>query len=111
MSKHTSITGTHVASGVTRAALKGGAAGAIIGGTISAAKQAKDYQDKKITKKEAVANTAKDAAGTGLATAAGVAVAGAIGIGGFASLLVMAAAATGVKYLWDESTQSEKKEA
>lgn len=111
MSKPTGVTGTHIASGVTRAALVGGAAGAVIGGTISAAKQAKDVRDEKITKKEAVANTAKDAAGSGIATAAGVAVAGAVGVGGFASLLVMAAAATGVKYLWDSSTSKTAKEA
>jgi hypothetical protein len=111
MSKPTGVTGTHIAAGVTRAALVGGAAGAVIGGTISAAKQAKDVKDEKITKKEAVANTAKDAAGSGIATAAGIAVAGAVGIGGLGGLLVMAAAATGAKYLWDASTAPEKKEA
>jgi len=109
MSKPTGVTGTHIASGLGRASLAGGIAGAVVGGTISAAKQVKDVKDEKITKQEAVKNTAKDAAGSGIATAAGVAVAGAIGVGGLTSLLVMATAATGVKYLWDASTQSTKK--
>lgn len=108
MSKTVGVTGTHIATGVGRSAVVGGIAGALIGGTISAAKQIKDVKENKKTKEEAVKETLKDTAGAGLATATGMVIVGALGFTGLSSLLLMAGAATGVKYLWDSSTQTSK---
>lgn len=110
MNNHPHSTGTsYLRAGVGRAAATGGLAGAVVGGAISAAKNIKAVKNNEISKEEAVRNTAKEAAGTGLATAAGVALAGALGIGGIVSLLVVGSAATGVKYFWDTKTVKQKK--
>ncbi len=91
-----------------RAAMSGAVAGAVIGGAVSAAKQMKDVKDGRLTKEQAVENTVKDAAGTGLATAAGMAVASGLGMGLAMSIIAMTAASAGVKYLWDSSVKSAK---
>jgi uncharacterized membrane protein len=94
---------------VARSVKTGGVVGALIGGAASAAQNIKAVKNAELSKEEAVKKTAKDAAGSGLATAAGTALAGTLGVGGLASLLVVAAAATGVKYLWDAKTTPQKK--
>lgn len=108
MSQYANTSGGHL---VPRAKVTatGGIAGAVIGGAISAARNINDLKEEKITKDEAIKNTAKDAAGSGLATAAGIAVAGTLGIGGLGGLLIAAFATTGAKYLWDNTAAGSKK--
>lgn len=108
MSVHTSA--SFINAG-TRFAVTGGLAGALVGGALSAAKNMKDAKENKITRDEALRNTAKDAAGSGVATAAGLFIAGALGVGGLGSLLVLAGATAGAKYLWDSATESKPKAA
>lgn len=63
---------------------------------------------KSINREEAVSDTIKEAAGTGLATATATAVVGAVGATGLLSLIGVLAAATGTKYLWNAATEPEK---
>lgn len=89
--------------GIVPAAISAsGAAGAVIGGTVAAARDIGRVRDGEMSKGEAVMDIGKESVGTGLATAAGVAVVGALGIGGFAGLLGIAGVAAGTKYLWNK---------
>ncbi len=89
-------------------AAQGGLAGAIVGGAVSAARNMKRFKENQISKDEAFRNTAKEAAGSGIATAAGFMAAGSLGLAGFGGLLVAMAASTGVKYLWDDKMAARK---
>jgi len=78
-----------------------GSVGAVVGGTVAAAKDLKRVNDGEMTKGEAAADIGKEAVGTGLATAAGVAVTGAIGITGLLGLVSIVGVSAGAKYLWN----------
>jgi type IV secretory pathway TrbL component len=95
----------HLTKAVTGASVVGAAAGAVVGGAVSAAKQAKDVKEGKITKEEAAKKTAKDAAGAGAATAVGVAAASLLRLGGVFGILTVFAVAAGTKYLLDSSVE------
>lgn len=99
---------TYTTRYVPRATLAMGGVGAIIGGTAAAAKNIRRVKDAEISREEAVKNTLKEAAGTGLATAGATAVVGAVGATGFLSLLGVVTVATGAKYLWDAATSPAK---
>ena len=88
---------TYVSS--SRTLLTAGVVGTVVGGTSALAANLHKVQDKQMTTKEAVANSLATGAGAGVATATGVAVASAVRAGGFVSLALMAATATGVGYL------------
>ncbi len=91
----------HLAKAAAGASLIGAAAGAVVGGAVSAAKQAQDVKEGKITKEEAAKRTAKDAAGAGAATAVGVAAVSLLRLGGVFGILTVFAVAAGTKYLLD----------
>lgn len=94
----------------TRFVVKGGLAGAFIGGALSAAKNIKDCKDKTITRQQAINNTIKDATGAGLATAAGFLAASVVGFAGLGALVVATGAITGTKYLLDNTGIKRAKE-
>jgi hypothetical protein len=104
-------TSTKVTRFVPRATLAMGGVGAIIGGTAAAAKNVRKVKEEEMTREEAVRDTIKEAAGTGLATAAATAVVTAVGATGWLSLVGIVAAATGAKYIWDSATSSARVEA
>ena len=79
-----------------------GSVGAVVGGTVAAAKDIKRVGDGVMTKGEAAADIGKEAVGTGLATAAGVAVTGALGITGLLGLVSIVGVSAGAKYLWNK---------
>jgi hypothetical protein len=97
-------TANRVSALVPRATLAMGGLGAIIGGTGAAAKNIRRVKNKEIEREDAVRDTLRESAGTGLATAAGTAVIGVAGVTGLLSLAGMLAVATGAKYLWDTAT-------
>lgn len=76
--------------------------GAIVGGTVAAAKDIKRVNEGEMTKGEAAADIGKEAVGTGFATAAGVAVTGALGITGLLGLASIVGVSAGAKYLWNK---------
>ena len=79
-----------------------GSVGAVVGGTVAAARDMKRVNEGIMTKGEAVADVGKEAVGTGLATAAGVAVTGALGITGLLGLASIVGVSAGAKYLWNK---------
>lgn len=79
-----------------------GSVGAVVGGTVAAAKDMKRVSEGEMTKGEAAADIGKEAVGTGLATAAGVAVTGALGITGLLGLASIVGVSAGAKYLWNK---------
>lgn len=79
-----------------------GSVGAIVGGTVAAAKDINRINEGEMTKGEAAADIGKEAVGTGLATAAGVAVTGALGITGLLGLVSIVGVSAGAKYLWNK---------
>ncbi len=79
-----------------------GTVGAVVGGTVAAAKDIKRVRDGVMTKGQAAADIGKESIGTGLSTAAGVAVTGALGIGGLLGLAGVVGVAAGTKYLWNK---------
>jgi len=105
-SKH--IATTKVTRFVPGASLAMGAVGAVIGGTAAGAKNIRRVNAQEITREEAVRDTFKEAAGTGLAVSAATAVVGAVGATGLLSLVGIAAVATGAKYLWDSAISPVK---
>lgn len=90
-----------------RATLAMGGVGAVIGGTVAAAKNIRRVNNGEIKREEAVKNTIKEAAGTGLASAAATGLITATGATGLLSLAGIVAIATGSKYLWDSSTGNQ----
>ncbi|MFP4048396.1 MAG: hypothetical protein ACLFT8_00475 [Desulfovermiculus sp.] len=91
-----------------RATLAMGGIGAVIGATGAAARNIRQVKEAQMTKEEAVRDTLKESAGTGLATATATAVVGLAGAGGLFSLAGMLVVATGSKYLFDAATSQEK---
>ncbi len=79
-----------------------GTVGAIVGGTVAAARDVKRINSGVMTKSQAAADIGKEAVGTGLSTAAGVAVTGALGIGGLLGLISLIGVSAGTKYLWNK---------
>lgn len=79
-----------------------GSVGAVVGGTVAAAKDVKRVNEGKMTKGQAAADIGKEAVGTGLSTAAGVAVTGALGVTGLLGLASIVGVASGVKYIWNK---------
>ena len=77
--------------------------GALIGATGAAAHAIHQVREGNMTNQQAVAHTAKEAAGTGLATAAAVAAVGSASMSGALGMVGLLAVGTGVKYLWDQS--------
>lgn len=100
----THATATRIAYFSPQATLAMGGVGAVIGATGAAADNIRRVKNGDINKEQAIKNTVKEAAGTGLATAAATAVVGAVGATGLLSLVGLVAVATGTKYLWDAST-------
>ena len=103
-------TQTKVTRFVPRAALAMGGVGAIIGGTTAAARNIKRVKEGEIQREEAVRESLKEAAGTGLAATAATALVGAVSPSGWVSLAFAVVAATGTKYLWDSACRTEPEE-
>ncbi|MFZ5812516.1 MAG: hypothetical protein ACOY4F_10775 [Thermodesulfobacteriota bacterium] len=80
-----------------------GLAGAVIGGTVAAAKDLRQVKEGDMTREAAAGHVLKEAVGTGLATAVG-AVAGTLFRSSFLGLVTMAAVGIGTKYLYDGVT-------
>ncbi|THB63319.1 MAG: hypothetical protein D6E12_17245 [Desulfovibrio sp.] len=79
-----------------------GSVGAVVGGTVAAARDFKLVKEGEMTRGEAAVDVGKEAVGTGLATATGVAVVGALGVGGLLGLAGIMGVAAGTKYLWNK---------
>jgi hypothetical protein len=96
---------------VSQSAMKMGAMGAAIGGTIAVI--GNGYQVAKGTQSgaQAVSNVAKETVGTGISTAAAAATVAALGIGGLAGLAGFAAVATISKGFLDSILYCSKKES
>ncbi len=92
---------------VPHSVLTFGGGGAVIGGAAAAARNIRRVAEAEMSREEAVANTLKEAAGTGLATASAAAAVQAVGATGVLSLLGVLAVATGVKYLWNTATTAK----
>ncbi len=107
---HVNQTATSVAPirFVPHATLAMGTLGALVGGTMAAAKNFRSVKEDNMSREEAVRGVVREAAGTGLATAAATAVVGTLGITGFAAGVGIVALATGTKYLWDTGMASKK---
>ncbi|NMC49145.1 MAG: magnetosome protein MamC [Desulfovibrio sp.] len=80
-----------------------GLAGAVIGGTVAAAKDLRQVKEGDMTREAAAGHVLKEAVGTGLATAVG-AVAGTLFRSSVLGLVTMAAVGIGTKYLYDGVT-------
>ena len=86
-----------------RATLAMGAVGAVVGGSVAAARNIGKVHHDEMTRQEAVVDTIKEAGTTGVSTAAGAAVVSAAGLTGALSLVGMIGVAVGVKYLADKA--------
>ncbi|PID73964.1 MAG: hypothetical protein CSB33_00875 [Desulfobacterales bacterium] len=84
-----------------RAALAVGAAGAIIGGAVAAARNYGKMRNDEMTSEEAVKNVLRESGTTGIATATGAAVMGGLGLTGLLSLAGMVVVTAGAKHLTD----------
>lgn len=78
-----------------------GSVGAVVGGSVAAAKDFKRVSNGEMTKGEAAADIGKEAVGTGLATAAGVAVTGLFGLTGLIGIASIVGVSAGAKYVWN----------
>lgn len=93
---------TPVSGYVPRASLVMAGVGAIVGGSAAAAKNIRRVKNGEATRREAVQDTAKEAAGAAIATGVATGIMGYIGTNNtFLSVLGTIAVATGTKYLWD----------
>lgn len=86
-----------------------GITGAIVGGTVAAARGIKDVRAKKATRDDVVNTVLKESAGSGLSAAVGTAAVGSFKLtnpilGG----LSFAAVTIGTKYLWDHATATSE---
>lgn len=86
-----------------RASLAMGAAGAVVGGSIAAARNIAKVQNKEMTKEEAVKDVLKEGGATGLSTAMATAVVSAVGLTGILSLAGLISVTVGAKYLVDQT--------
>jgi hypothetical protein len=96
---------------ITQSAIKMGAMGAVIGGTVAVV--GNSYQVAKGTQSsaQAVTNVAKETLGSGISTAAAAAAVATLGIGGLLGLAGFAAVATISKGFLDTILYRTKKEA
>jgi len=94
-----------------RATLAMGAAGAIVGATVSAARNIGKVQKEQISREEAVKDIIREAGTTGLSTATGTAVVSALGLGGLFSLAGLIGVTVGTKYLVDKTLDKRKARA
>ncbi len=85
-----------------RATLAMGAAGAIVGGSIAAARNYDRVKKSQITREEAVKDVIKETGGAGLATATATALVSAMGVTGLLSLASMVVFTAGAKYMADK---------
>ena len=92
-----------------RATLAMGAAGALIGGAVAAARNYQRVQHQELSREDAVKDTLKEAGTTGLATATATAVVGALGFTGLVSLVGIVLATAGTKHLADKMLAKEPK--
>ncbi|MDK2954597.1 MAG: hypothetical protein PWQ57_93 [Desulfovibrionales bacterium] len=86
-----------------RASLAMGAAGAIVGGAVAAARDIDKVKKGDMTREEAVKDVLKESGTTGLATAAATAVVSSLGLTGVLSLAGLVAVAVGTKRLADKA--------
>lgn len=86
-----------------RASLAMGAAGAIVGGSIAAARNIAKVEKQEMTREEAVRDVLKESGTTGLSTAMATAVVSAAGLTGILSLVGLVSVAVGAKYLADKA--------
>jgi len=86
-----------------RAALATGAAGAIVGGSIAAARNIGKVRRREISREDAVRDVIKESGTTGISTAMATATVSAVGLTGMLSLLGFVTVAVGAKYLADKS--------
>lgn len=84
-----------------RATVAMGAAGALVGGAVAAARNYDKVQKKEITREAAVKNVLRESGTTGLATATATALVGAMGFTGLISLAGMVLVTAGTKHLTD----------
>jgi hypothetical protein len=93
-----------------RASLAMGAAGAIVGGAVAAARDIDKVKQGDMTRDEAVKDVLKESGTTGLATATATAVVSSLGLTGVLSLAGLVAVAVGTKRLADKAlTKCETK--
>ncbi len=85
-----------------RATLAMGAAGALVGGAVSAARNIGKVQKEEVSREDAIRDIIREAGTTGLSTATGTAVVSALGLGGIFSLVGLVGVAVGTKYLTDK---------
>lgn len=90
-----------------RATVAMGAAGALVGGAVAAAKNYDKVQKKEITREEAVKDVIRETGTTGLATATATALVGAMGFTGLLSLAGMVLVTAGTKHLTDRIIDSK----
>lgn len=86
-----------------RASLAMGAAGAIVGGAVAAARNIGKVQQGEITREQAVRDVLKESGSTGISTAVATAAISAVGMTGLVSLLGFMTVAVGTKYLADKA--------
>lgn len=91
-----------------RASLAMGAAGAIVGGSIAAARNISRVQKEEMTREEAVRDVLKESGTTGLSTAMATAVVSATGLTGILSLTGLLFVAVGTKYLADKAVAGSR---
>ncbi len=93
-------TGAHI--NAPRATVAMGAAGAIVGGAIAAARDYEKVRNNEMTREAAVKDVLKESGTTGLATATATAVVGAMGFTGILSLAGIVCLTAGTKHLVDK---------
>ncbi len=86
-----------------RASLAMGAAGAIVGGAVAAARSISKVQQGEISREQAVSDVLKESGSTGISTALATAAVSAVGLTGVISLLGFVSVAVGTKYLADKA--------
>ncbi len=94
-----------------RATLAMGAAGAIVGGAVAAARNMDKVQKGETTREAAVKDVIQETGTTGLATATATAVVSSLGLTGFLGLASLAAVAVGTKRLADKTLADRKEKA
>lgn len=85
-----------------RATVAMGAAGALVGGAVAAAKNYDKVKKNEITREAAVKDVIKESGTTGIATATATALVSAMGFTGIVSLAGMVLATAGTKHLADK---------
>ena len=88
-----------------RATVAMGAVGAVIGGTMAAARDYGKVRKEEMTREEAVRDVLKESGTTGLATATATAVVSVLGLTGLLSLTGIVVVAAGTKHLADKALE------